>query len=600
MKEPKKIRAFPWEWFGLVVLAALAVYFVSISWRKWPDPLIDFGRELYVPWRLSTGAVLFRDIDEAYGPFSQYVNAALFRAFGVSLMVLVIANLAIFAAIVSAIYVLFRRAWGRLATFISTALFIAVFGFSQYNGDGNYNYATPYAHEATHGFLVCLLLLLVLYKWMELPSLSLSALAGLFFGLTIVVKTEFVFAAALITSAAFIFRWRTARVPLPVIGAWAAGMAFPFASFVAFFGIRAGWKDALRYAGWGVVNAVWYASSPVQKIFTGLDKPVSNAVDHLLATAIALIVIAAIIGVAWLSNRSQSFGIHIALIGAVWAAVLWLGFVNINWYLSGRCLLGLNAIYIALCLFRLSKAETRISALRLCLALLAASLMLRMPLNGRLYQYGFYQAALAGVLIPAVMIVELPEWLKFGRWGKWTLVSATLLLFVAAGITLVGEGGEFLEERTFAIGSGGDQFYSFEAEVDPRGVIITGLVNRLVQMQHEMGGPQALIVLPEGAMINYLARSASPLRELYFYSFSTEGGREAAIVEQLSKHPPTLVALLSRPLHEYGISRYGQVVGEGKQILDWVYANYTVESKVGGDPLDPEQIGGVLYRHNPH
>ena len=48
-----------------------------MSWRKWPDPLIDFGRELYLPWRLANGAVLYRDVDDFYGPLSQYLNAGL-------------------------------------------------------------------------------------------------------------------------------------------------------------------------------------------------------------------------------------------------------------------------------------------------------------------------------------------------------------------------------------------------------------------------------------------------------------------------------------------------------------------------------------------
>ena len=94
-------------------LAGLAGYFLATSWRKWPDPLVDFGRELYLPWRLANGAVLYRDVDDFYGPLSQYLNAGLFRWFGPGLMVLVTANLLVFAAIVVAIYFLFRRAWGR-------------------------------------------------------------------------------------------------------------------------------------------------------------------------------------------------------------------------------------------------------------------------------------------------------------------------------------------------------------------------------------------------------------------------------------------------------------------------------------------------------
>ena len=32
------------EWFGFLALGGLAVWFLAVSWRKWPDALIDFGR----------------------------------------------------------------------------------------------------------------------------------------------------------------------------------------------------------------------------------------------------------------------------------------------------------------------------------------------------------------------------------------------------------------------------------------------------------------------------------------------------------------------------------------------------------------------------
>ena len=60
------------------------------SWRKWPDPLIDFGRELYVPWQITEGRVLYRDIESLFRPLFPYVNALWFRLFGVSLTTLVI------------------------------------------------------------------------------------------------------------------------------------------------------------------------------------------------------------------------------------------------------------------------------------------------------------------------------------------------------------------------------------------------------------------------------------------------------------------------------------------------------------------------------
>ena len=92
------------ECLGWLFLALLTVFFLATSWRKWPDALIDFGHDLYIPWRLTQGNLLYRDIDDIYGPLSQYLNAALFRAFGTSMMVLELANIVVFLAILTAIY----------------------------------------------------------------------------------------------------------------------------------------------------------------------------------------------------------------------------------------------------------------------------------------------------------------------------------------------------------------------------------------------------------------------------------------------------------------------------------------------------------------
>jgi hypothetical protein len=78
------------------------------SWRQWPDPLVDFGRELYLPWQINAGQVLYRDLASLFGPLSPYVNALWFRLFGPSLMTLAWGNLVIFSATVAGIYHLVR------------------------------------------------------------------------------------------------------------------------------------------------------------------------------------------------------------------------------------------------------------------------------------------------------------------------------------------------------------------------------------------------------------------------------------------------------------------------------------------------------------
>src|SRR4029450_1120203 len=67
------------ERVGIALLALAVVFTLVASWRKWPDPLVDFGRELYLPWRLSQGALLYRPIDHLYGPLYHYFNALSLR-----------------------------------------------------------------------------------------------------------------------------------------------------------------------------------------------------------------------------------------------------------------------------------------------------------------------------------------------------------------------------------------------------------------------------------------------------------------------------------------------------------------------------------------
>src|SRR5256885_13669599 len=85
---------------GLTLVAIAMIAMLVFSWRCWPDPIADFGRELYVPWQLSQGKTLYRDIAYFNGPLSPSFNSMLFRIFGAHLMTLAWAVIAIRCAAV--------------------------------------------------------------------------------------------------------------------------------------------------------------------------------------------------------------------------------------------------------------------------------------------------------------------------------------------------------------------------------------------------------------------------------------------------------------------------------------------------------------------
>ena len=169
-----------------VLFGALAFW----SWRKWPDPLIDFGRELYVPWQITQGKVLYRDIASLFGPLSPYINALWMRVFGVSMMTLAMCNIAILAGIVACIHRFVRVCTDRFTANAASLFAVTLCGFSQYLPIGNYNFVTPYSHEATHGLALSMMVLLVVHQAIATRRVGLNGVAGLLFGLLVLTKPE--------------------------------------------------------------------------------------------------------------------------------------------------------------------------------------------------------------------------------------------------------------------------------------------------------------------------------------------------------------------------------------------------------------------------
>jgi hypothetical protein len=479
-------------------------------------------------------------------------------------------------------------------------VFTSVFGFAQHVRVGNYNYATPYAHQATHGMLVCLLLVAGLVRWIEDATPRRSFFVGLMLGLTAVLKPEFVLAGVVVTIAAGLMRWRMQGGPAPrAIAVGAVGAVLPTSIFVAGFATCLPWKEAILAAckGWLSVTS-HLTGERVQIEFTGLDRPREHLIEQATGTLFACLLIALIAGVARLVEHRGPKWVRILVTGALVGGLAWLSFQKINWLESGRCLLGLMLIYACVCaapfLRKTGPGENRtVLVTRLLLALLAATLMARMFLNGRIYHYGFFQAALAGLMVPAVLIGELPERLRVVRWGRAVVFLASLALFVPGVVLLTWDSQEWLGPKTLAVGKGADLFYAVPAEYDFTGEMVRFASGELLKTPPET----TLLVLPEGVMINYLARRVSPVRQYTFYGAETADGGEEQILGKLRERPPDYVVVISRDLRPFGIQRYGDGPGKGGLLLPWVAENYDVVSSIGGDPIDVRQRGGVLLKH---
>src|SRR3954469_14898362 len=240
----------------LLLHAATFAALTAWSWRKWADPFVDFGRELYIPWQLAKGQVLYRDIAHLFGPFSQYLNALWFRLFGVSVTTLIFGNLAILAATAAGIHYLFAASCGPWAATAASMLVLLLFGFSQYGDVGNYNFICPYSHEATHSIALAVGVMICLYRGVRDRGVRWFAVGGLLFGLVLLTKAETSLAMAVAAAAGLGCAHALDRPGARIAGAGTAAVVgcalMPALGFLIYFSRHMPLPDAVRAptGGW--------------------------------------------------------------------------------------------------------------------------------------------------------------------------------------------------------------------------------------------------------------------------------------------------------------------------------------------------------------
>lgn len=591
-------RAIRPEFAGGLALAAWAAYLLAVSWRKWPDPLIDFGRELYLPWQINQGAVLYRDIDANYGPLSHYFNALVFRVLGTGFTQLIWINLAIFAGILVLLYRSLREAAGAGAALTGALTFVSVFSFSELLAMGNYNFVAPYSHETTHGFLVILAIVRLATLWLDQPTPGRSAGLGGLLGATLMLKVEILFTAVLVLCVTLVLAWtRRARV-LKQLGvrhvllAAAALLSWPlFFTSVLFATGRFTVSEAFLWAnvGWtGLFLFPSIASDPSQALFLGTDAAMENLMRLMQAGFGSL----ALCGLsAALAPRVSRLRLPLAaaLTATLAGGVFWFA-LDLRWLLAGFAIpVWLATLFViwALDARQGDVSPTRVAARWLLMAA-ALGFLARMPLNPRIYQYGYCQAALGGVLTVIAMTHALPAARRLGT--RALAVYAFLVLgLLGAGLFRIQQRSHgYYAARTQAVGTGADLFYALDAKFEPTGALVED-ARRAIRALPEV---ERVFVIPEGIMVNYLVRRPTPT---HVYTFNPYWLRwTPSVLEDLERRPPDAALVISRDFDDYGMGRFGESPEHGAPILSWLAARYVPIRRVGGDPLGDGPKGTIL------
>jgi 4-amino-4-deoxy-L-arabinose transferase-like glycosyltransferase len=582
---------------------SLALVFASLtawSWRKWADVFIDYGMDLYIPWQLSQGRRLYRDISWLHGPLAQYFNTLLFKLTGPSITTLIIADLAITALLTFVIYRIFTILFDRRTALAVCVVFLSGFAFSQYTRMGSFNYIAPYRHEQTHGVVLAVVMVYCLIRLLTQGQTRWAGLAGLCLGLVALTKIEITLAAAAAAGSAFVViavdRFASIRQTLRHLLFFAAVALIPPLISIAVMATWLPWPQAVEhtFANFTLTWQYPVLDEGFYLFVTGLDAPRAHLIRMLvLSVAFVLLVVTVIALQSWLvKKRMLQSPASVVFFGlAVFVAALLPQ--TVPWQEIGLLLPVTTAVMIPLTL-RVRNVQ---SAGLLIWSVFSLGMMAKTMLHVRLYHYGFTLAMPATLLLVGVCITSLPN--LAAKWtGSSSLVRATMIgLIAAACVFHLAWTNEFYGAKTLRVGDGGDAILTYPYPVEPVGELIQRTID---EVQRNTPAEATVLVLPQGMTLNYLTRrtNGTPFWSFLPWDLKINGG-EKQVLETIRTHPPDYVVLMHNGVPDFEGGFFGGRAGSGKIILDWLSQSYYQTWQVGALPFVNEQPGVLMLKRKP-
>ena len=590
----------------LAVLALAGVGMAWLSWLKWCDPIIDFGRELYIPWALCQGKILYKDINMFfYGPLSYYVNALLFTIFGTHINTIIGFNLVLIVIIGCLIYKLTKNASNSVCAFFSVLCFIVLFAFPRYFPILNDNFVTPYSHAATHGMALSFLTFYLVFKYLTTRRTAYACVSWLLAGFILLTKVELflgLFASMVVT---WIFILRAERPNIKGLFARLAIYSLLLIFPLILTGVYISQSSTFVKAITHILNPyllIFHRGHSFSHLLTnimGMDQPLANASRMLLWLGIYVLVCLIIIATNHvlyrLTRRAMSLILPSALAGLTTVpivnATMRGNLPYFDYFLPLPIIVVAHVVY---CFVRLRKSKQLSSAwhkdiLSLSLSFFALVLLSRLFFNARIVHYGFFLALPGFLILLCLFFDTLPALMKRISGSAAIGMVPIVILTTCVLWSYFDRSLGVYQMANYPIRSNTEVIKTFAST----GRLIQDTIN---EIEAVMGQDKTLTPFPEGLMFNYLTRreSASTYTAFLPTFFAVFGD---SILESLQQRPPDFLLLVERSTLEYGYGYFGR--DYATEVLDWIRQNYVEISQIGKEPFRGEGFGIVIMKRGP-
>ncbi len=573
--------------YGILLVCLSLLVMLCTSLWKWCDPVVDFGRELYVPWAMLEGKTLYKDIFYFNGPLSPAWNYTLFKICGTGLHVLAAANLTLFIALLILIYKIATRVASETASLLSCLLVVMLFGFSQYHWVRNYNFITPYSHEMTHGMLLCLGLLACMSAMLSKNKIIWRLTAGACYGLIFLTKPEFFIAAsgAVLAFCIFLARLRGLRQALSFLPFFAAAALLPV---FAAYGLLRQWLPADLavqgfIGGWRYVNMPDLRALPFYQELMGTD----DIAGSLLKMGLGMALYAFFIGGATVAG-SGKMPPSLARITAILPAALIVA-LFVLWPQTVSLTSPYTVFLVLLCIGTGVRAWRQRSprwGLACIFCFISLLLLAKIILRPLVYHYGFALGMPATVVMICLLFSWIPEHLKRPGWNAGAYYLCVGCVLACSCILPLFLTWQWYTIDMYAVGRDGDRFLA-----DHRGMRVQEVLDWL---ESDVPPEATLMALPEGVMVNFLSRRENPTSYTNFMPPEMLMFGEDDLMRQLQASPPDIVLLIHKRTKEYGYEWFGK--DYGLRIMDWLRSCYTPVRRFGAVPFQGEDFGIIALQ----
>lgn len=590
-----------------IAAAGLFITLAILTWNRSGDLLVDFGRDLYMAWRVAEGAVLYRDVQSLMGPLSPYLNGGLFALFGPSLATIRVANLTLLA-IMTVLLVRYFRDHVRTPTlFVIVVVFLSLFGFAYLGVRGNYNFVTPYSHELTHGALLVLAAMVALTTRPDRPSARsrCAVIAGLAMAGAFLTKPE-VFAAGMAGVTGLVtlrFRFvessRTAVAKETAIGSISFAISL-LAAFVLFNASMSPPESARAVlSAWGSIFASGAGESTYYGRISGLAHPRVYLLADLAALANVLLWFVAAILVDRLLCKRFRESSKLRLTYRIGLVILCLvSLRSTGWYdlrLAFPILtVGVGIYFISRLRYASGGSDRqRLTALA-GFAALAFVMLGKMILATRLAHYGFVLAFPATILLVVVLLDTAPEALERAYGGGPVFreaAYAAIAAFCAFHIALSVRG---YGQRSLEIETPRGEIVLWDPAFSTAGVRFSEVLDLLSVHADEEA---TLVSLPDAAGINYVTGLVNPTPYISIVPPELTAFGEENVLAALRESSPDYVLVSHRSLAVFEMGHFALDAPLAPEILGWLRSAYdpigSVDTSVRVNLLDQDF---TLYR----